>query len=515
MLMRSPESRPAKLSIAFLLGVASVLAYAPIGFFPLIWLSLGGLYALLLSSIQNEKPTREAAWIGFAFGLGFFLTGVSWVYVSLSVFGGLPAAVAGLATVLFCAFLALYPALVATLFVRLAASAWWQRALLFASLWTLSEWLRGWLLTGFPWLAVGYAQTPPSPLAGLAPILGVFGVSWATALLAALLVEAWRCLPIKVERPEWRRAIPLLFIGVLLIGAQALRSIAWTTTTGEPISVALLQGNVPQDVKWRPEAFGESLRTYYQLALDNPAQLTVLPETALPAFLANVPGEYLDALEKLAQRENGDMLIGIPFGDRSGYANGAVSLGASPSQRYSKSHLVPFGEFVPPGFAWFLAMANIPMSDFTPGARNQKPLLIAGQKVAVNICYEDAFGEEIIRALPEASLLVNMSNVAWFGDSLAPAQHLQIARLRALETGRVMLRATNTGMTAIVAPDGSVQSVLPPFSRGALRGEVHAYQGSTPYVRWGNWPVILLSLTWLLIAGGQRRATRSLRQGLS
>jgi apolipoprotein N-acyltransferase len=266
-----------------------------------------------------------------------------------------------------------------------------------------------------------------------------------------------------------------------------------------------LQGNIPQDLKWRPEKFSDSLRTYYRLALENPAQLTVLPETALPAFFEQVPQEYFDELQKLALRRQGDLLFGIALGDGSRYANGAVSLGASPQQRYSKSHLVPFGEFIPPGFAWFLALARIPMSDFTPGTTTQVPMQIAGQKVAVNICYEDAFGEEIIRMLPEASLLVNLSNVAWFGDSLAPAQHLQIAQMRALEAGRPMLRATNTGMTAIVGADGQVQAALPPFTRAALTGEVQGYAGLTPYVRWGNWPVILFAL--LLVMGLFRRSS--------
>ena len=256
--------------------------------------------------------------------------------------------------------------------------------------------------------------------------------------------------------------------------------------------MALLQGNVPQDLKWRPEKFHETLRTYYRLALEHPAQLTVLPETALPAFLGQVPGEYLEALKQLAEREQGDLLFGVAFSEPEGYANGALSLGSSPEQRYRKSHLVPFGEFVPPGFAWFMALANIPMSDFSPGAKTQAPLNIAGQQVAVNICYEDAFGEEIIGALPDATLLVNLSNVAWFGDSLAPAQHLQIARMRTLETGRTMLRATNTGMTAIVGPDGRVKAALPPFTRGALRGEAQAYEGATPYVRTGNGPLVAL-----------------------
>jgi apolipoprotein N-acyltransferase len=502
---------------ALLLGAASVLAYAPFGWFALIWLVLGGFYGLLGRCVM----VREGARIGAAFGFGMFIAGVSWVYVSLSVFGGMPPPVAALATFLFCAVLTIFPTLVGALFVRFSPPRWLPRALFFSALWVFSEWLRGWVLTGFPWLAVGYSQSPPSPLAGFSPVLGVYGVSLICALLGALIYEVFRrwfstepcnttcSTSNRLSWLRWCPALPLLTIGLFLAVGDLLRDVRWVAPQGEPLSVALLQGNIPQDMKWRPEKFADSLRTYYRLAADHPAQLTVLPETALPAFFDQVPREYLDELKKLAMRQQGDMLFGIALGDtESGgqrYANGAVSLGTSTSQRYSKSHLVPFGEFVPPGFAWFLAMAHIPMSDFTPGAAKQMPMRIAGQRVAVNICYEDAFGEEIIRSLPEATLLVNLSNVAWFGDSLAPAQHLQIARMRALEAGRMMLRATNTGMTAIIGADGSVQAVLPPFTRDALVGEVHGYTGTTPFVRWGNWPVVLLAV--LLMALFFRRKT--------
>ena len=514
--MNRAESFTLRRVIALLFGAASVLAYAPLGWFALLWLTLGGLFALLGLTANDPRgafrDTLNGALIGGAFGFGLFMGGVSWVYVSLGTFGGMPAPVAALATFLFCCVLALFPALAGALFVRFSPPGWWQRGLFFAALWTLTEWLRGWVLTGFPWLATGYSQVPPSPLAGFAPLLGVYGVTLLTALVAALICEVvrrWMSVePCPVSREplatlRWCPALPILLVGLLLSTGYLLREIRWTTSQGTPIGVALLQGNVPQDLKWRPEKFNESLRIYYRLAHENPAQLTVLPETALPAFLGQVPPEYLDELKKLAERQHGDMLLGIAINDGRQYANGAISLGQSPPQRYSKSHLVPFGEFVPPGFAWFLAMANIPMSDFTAGAKTQAPLSIAGQKVAVNICYEDAFGEEIIRALPEATLLVNLSNVAWFGDSLAPAQHLQIAQMRALESGRMMLRATNTGMTAIIGADGQVQDVLKPFTRAALRGEVQAYTGATPYVRGGNWPVIVLAL--LLIAGFRRR----------
>lgn len=492
--MRWLDSPARRRFAALLLGAASVGAFAPVGAFPVIWLTLAGLFALLNA---QDRP-REGAWIGGCFGFGYFAAGVSWVYVSLSTFGGMPAAVAALATVLFCTAMALYPALAGALFVRLAPASGWRRAALFAGLWTFTEWLRGWVLTGFPWLAVGYSQTPPSPLAGFAPVVGVYGVSLLTALVASGLGCA---LMNKVRLKYFGPVAAIAISGFLLLGHE------WTTPRGAPMRVALLQGNIAQDVKWRPERFTESLRTYYHLMRDNPAQLTVLPETALPVFLHEVPDDYLDEMKKLAARENGDLLFGIVTGDRSGYANSAVSLGVSGKQRYDKSHLVPFGEFIPPGFGWFMAMAQIPMSDFTPGAKRQTPLTIDGQKVAVNICYEDAFGEEIIRALPEATLLLNVSNVAWFGDSLAPAQHLQIARMRALETGRMMLRATNTGMTAIVGADGNVRAALPPFTRAALTGDVQAYAGSTPYVLWGNWPAVIVSL--LLLAFARRRKALS------
>lgn len=501
--MSRPESAIRRLIGAWLLGVASVAAFAPLDWFPVAWMTLAGLFVLLNREADTGRSWRQGALIGGAFGFGLFITGVSWVYVSLSTFGSMPPALAAIATLLFCAFLSIYPALVGALFVRYSPDRWWQRALFLASLLTVGEWLRGWVFTGFPWLAFGYSQTPPSPLAGYVPVFGVFGVSLLTMLVGASLGESVRrffCTDRPSDGSSSAPWIPVLFVVALFGSGALLREVRWTTPRGSPISVALLQGNVPQDLKWRPEKFIESLRTYYHLSKENPAQLTVLPETALPAFLDNVPREYIEEIRKLAEREQGDLILGIVVGDNTRYANGAVSLGVSPEQHYRKSHLVPFGEFIPPGFSWFLKLAEIPMSSFTPGELRQAPMVLSGQKVAINICYEDAFGEEIIRSLPNATLLVNISNVAWFGDSLAPAQHLQIARIRALETGRMMLRATNTGMTAIVDTRGTIQSVLPPFTRGALRGEVVGYAGATPFVRWGNWPAITLSFLVVLLS---------------
>lgn len=503
---------PRAVAGAFLLGLASVLAFAPMLIFPLIFLTLGGLYLLLDRTAPHDW--RHGALIGGAFGFGFFLGGVSWVYVSLSIFGGMAMPLAALATILFCAYLALYPALAGALFAGLANPLGAIcRALLFAALWTFAEWLRGWLFTGFPWLSIGYSQTPPSPLAGFAPIFGVYGLSWLTAWIAALLaVFGSRFLPSQaatgksVLKANW---LPPLAIALALAAGGALRQLEWTQPTGQPIRVALLQGNIPQELKWRPERFYDSLRTYYELAREHPAQLTVLPETAIPGLLDQVPPDYLEALRALARREQGELILGIPTSDGKTYANSAIALGQGGMQRYDKTHLVPFGEFVPPGFRWFMDRLKIPMSDFAPGSARQAPLRLGALKIAPNICYEDAFGEEIARALPEADLLVNLSNVAWFGDSLAPAQHLQIARMRALETGRVMLRATNTGMTAIVDADGHVAAALPSFTRGALTGEVRARAGATPYVRWGNLPIVALCLLLTGIALRPRRGHKA------
>ena len=511
---RVPRTSLKARTLAALLGSASVLAFAPANLFPLIWASFGGIFLLLDQAASRNLRATEGALLGGLFGFGLFISGVSWIYVSLSVFGGMPMAVAAVATTLFCLAMSLYPALAGALFVRFAPHDELRRGLFFAALWTLAEWLRGWVLTGFPWLAAGYSQTPPSPLAGFAPLLGVYGISFLTVLssvLIALAGKRWFSGPGNFcKLSAWIRtcpAMPLMAFGLILAVGQALQEVRWTTPSGEPVSVALLQGNIAQDLKWRPEKFSESLRPYYQLARDHPAQLTILPETALPAFLEQIPQEYLDELRALAARKNGDMLFGVATGEAGAYANAAISIGRSGEQRYFKSHLVPFGETIPPGFAWFMAMARIPMSDFTPGPRTQPPMILGDQRVALNICYEDAFGEEIIRSLPDATLLVNISNVAWFGDSLAPAQHLQIARIRALETGRTMLRATNTGMTAIIGPDGHITEALPPFRRAALQAEVRGYSGATPYVRSGNLPVVFGCL--LLLAFARRRKALS------
>ena len=468
---------------AFFLGAATVLGFAPIGLAPLPFFTAAGLLWLW----QEAATPRRAAALGFAFGMGLFLAGVSWVYVSLHEFGAMPAPLAAIATLLFCAVLALYPALVGYLQARLAGPLAARQLLLIPALWVLTEWLRAWVFTGFPWLALGYSQTD-SPLRGYAALTGVFGLSWLVWLCAGLLLALARA------RARLRTAALAALALVLGLG-YGLAQVEWTQPQGAPISVSLVQGNIAQDLKWDATRYAATVQLYQRMIEDSAARLTILPETAIPRFFDQLDPELVSALALSARRHGGDLLIGLPLRDAPGrYYNSVLSLGASPTQRYDKIHLVPFGEFIPPGFGWVLSILKIPLADFSRGGAAQAPLALAGQKVAVNICYEDAFGEEIIRFLPEATLLVNVSNVAWFGDSLAPHQHLQIAQLRALETGRTMLRATNTGMTAIIDHHGRITAVLPPFTQGTLNGSAQGRSGATPYVRRGNAPLVLLAL---------------------
>ncbi|MBZ0068872.1 MAG: apolipoprotein N-acyltransferase [Thiobacillus sp.] len=481
----------AHVSFPMLLLSLAAGALAVAGFAPFKWWLLPLFSLALLFALQVRITSSRAGFlIGFTWGLGFFITGVSWVFISLSVYGGMATWLAALATFLFCAVLALFPAAVGALQARWRIAPALRLLLLIPLLWGVAEWVRGWLFTGFPWLGIGYSQVPLSPLAGYAPLIGVYGVSFLLALIAALL--AWS---VTTRGPLPKRLWALVAVVALGVGGQLLRGVNWTTPDGAPTTVALLQGNVPQDMKWRPEKTRATLESYARMAAASPAQLIVLPETALPLFESDLPDFYRDGLISLGQKNGGDVLTGLPTGSLQGaYYNSVISLGSAPSQRYHKVHLVPFGEFVPlkAVWGWVIEVLHIPLSDFARGAPDQRPLAIGGQRVAANICYEDAFGEEIIRQLPEASVLVNVSNLAWFGDSFAPWQHTQMSQMRALETGRMMLRATNTGVTAIIDAQGHVLASLPLFQPGSLSGTIQGYAGSTPYVRWGNRPVLAL-----------------------
>ena len=311
-----------------------------------------------------------------------------------------------------------------------------------------------------------------------------------------------------MERNQARRAI--LALAAILIAGTSLRAVSWTHPQGQPFSVALVQGNIPQDIKFNPDVLNDTLNIYRNLVLQHPAKLTVLPETAFPMMEDEVPKNLIEDLRDHARKNGGDILIGSFEKEDGSYYNSVFSTGSSNAQHYRKHHLVIFGEFIPlrPVFGWLINdVLNIPMGDLARGSSTQPPLAAAGQRISVDICYEDVFGEEIIRALPDATLLVNVTNDAWYGDSFAAAQHKQMSQMRALETGRMMLRATNTGETAIINADGRVLAKLPQHERAVLQGMAQGYGGETPYVRFGN-ATVLLAIA-LLLATAVRLSRKS------
>jgi len=469
-------------------GAVAVLGFAPFGWHPLPILSLAVLFELW----HRHPSPREAAWIGAAWGAGHFLAGVSWVYVSLHTFGMMPAPLAAIATIGFCGVLSGFPALAGWLVARWPTHAPIRALLVFPGAWTFTEWARSWFLTGFPWLTTGYSQID-APVGGYAALAGVFGISWLAAMTAGALWALFR------TRARWKAVAASLAV-LIHVGGIALGNHAWTTRQGEGFDAALLQGNIPQELKFVPGRFEATLATYARLVAQTNAHLIVLPETAIPRFPDEVPRPFIERILEHARAHGANVLLGLPTGDpRAQYHNSMVSLGVDDSQHYSKSHLVPFGEFIPPGFGWIERVLSVPLSSFTPGPVTQRPLQLGRERVAINICYEDAFGSEIIRQLPEATVLVNASNVAWFGDSLAPAQHLEIARMRARETGRFMLRSTNTGVTAIIDQRGRVLAALPAFEEGVLTGRVQGHAGATPYVKVGD---AIVGLAVVLVLAG-------------
>jgi apolipoprotein N-acyltransferase len=482
-------------------GAACVAGFAPFYAWPIPIFAI----AVLLYAWSLSATPRQAALSGFAFGLGFFLAGVSWVYVSLHDFGSMPAVLAALATFAFCAYLALFPAGAGWAAVRLAGARTGTRIALGAATLVAFEWLRGWLFTGFPWLNLGTSQVPASPLAGFAPVVGAYGTSLAVTGAAALGAAM-------ASSRAWSRGRAFLLaslVGLFVVGG-ALRAVAWTQPAGPPVAVALLQGNVAQDIKWREDVRPRILDQYARMIIAAEAPIVIIPETALPALLDQLPAEYLAGLREHARARGKHILLGTvernPRGGEVDYYNSLVSLAEPGMPAYRKRHLVPFGEYIPPGFGWILAVLKIPMSDFARGSARQPLIAAAGVPLGVAICYEDIFGEEVIDALPGAQLLVNVSNDAWFGRSFAAEQHLQASQMRALETGRWMVRSTNTGVTAAIDPSGQVTSRLPQFSTGTLTEKVEPRAGMTPYARFGNLPALALVAGLAAIAWRRRRA---------
>ncbi len=483
---------PAKLNYLLVLAAGSLLtfAYAPFGLFWIAPIS----FAALMVAWRGATP-RRAFRLGLAFGAASFLGGVHWVYVSIHDFGPAPAALAAFLTIALVAVLAVFVAITGWLAARWFTTdgprAWLG---VFPALWVLTEWLRGWILSGFGWLAAGYSQTD-SWLMGYAALGGIHFMSWIVLLTAGAL------LTLKFG-PMHMRGVAVVLMLLLWGGAYFASGVRWTQAKGTLLTVALVQGAVPQDLKWQQSQFEPTLDLYRDLTYQSEgSRLIVWPEAAIPALYERVV-DYLAATNRWAEQHGSTVMLGILRADPEGNAiqNSLVSLGDPPSF-YVKRHLVPYGEYFPvPGFVrdW-LKLMSLPYSDAVSGAAGQPPLDVAGEKIAVTICYEDVFGAEQLHYFPEATLIVNISNDAWFGDSIAPHQHLQIARVRAAETGRYVLRATNTGVSAIIDPLGRVVARSPQFEPHVLKGTVQGFTGATPYVRWGNYAVVIGALIVLLL----------------
>uniref|UniRef100_UPI00313D6F10 apolipoprotein N-acyltransferase n=2 Tax=unclassified Cupriavidus TaxID=2640874 RepID=UPI00313D6F10 len=484
-----------RLLLAAVLGVAHTQAFAPHDWWWLQLLALAGLVALM----ADAGRARMAAATGYAFGMGWFLSGIWWLYISMHVYGEMPAWMAAPAVVLFSAYLSLWPALAGGVWYGLTQArgraAGVTAAVLFGAAWGLSEWLRGVVFTGFPWLGSGYPHTE-GPLAGYAPLFGVYGIATLAATLAALIVVAVRAAGLR-RRASVGAALACA-AAIALVGAL-LRPVAWTQPAGNPISVRLLQGNVAQDIKFEPAGIQRSLELYRDLITAKPADLVVTPETGFPVILQELPLDIAQDVRRFMESSGSTVLFGAVGADSPvDFTNSAFAIGPEHPTlyRYDKHHLVPFGEFIPFGFHWFVDMMKMPLGDFRRGGLDQPAVPVRGIRVAPNICYEDLFGEEIAHTLRHqqvpANMMANMTNLAWFGDTIALDQHLQISRMRALEMRRPMLRATNTGMTAVVKPDGSTER-LPTFEVGTLATTVQGMQGLTPFIRWGNVPFLAAS----------------------
>jgi apolipoprotein N-acyltransferase len=473
--------------LAFSLGAFAVLGYAPFYLFPATLVALTGIVYL-----WAKAPSAKAAlMLGLQFGLGLYIVGIYWIYISLHDFGGMPWWFAGFCTFCLCAFMAFFPALVGYFSKRIG-----YLSVSTAILWGLSDWVRGWIFTGFPWLTIGYSQTPYSPLAGYMPIIGVYGVSTITVTIAAC-IAIWLANQHQPINLVWRRNV-ITAITLLVAVGGILKIVPWSSPIGDSFSVSLIQGNIPQAIKWSPDAAQQTIDQYIAMTKNSQAALIILPETALPVIASQLDPSVEEVLSTHAKQHNSNIIVGMVDYKQSTqeYFNSAFSLGSAPTQTYSKNHLVPFGEFIPlkQMLGWiYRDWLDMPLSDLSRGGTHQKPMLLNGQKVAINICYEDVFGEEIIRQLPEATLLVNISNDAWYGQSYAADQHMQFSQARALETGRMMLRSTNTGVTAAIDQHGYVIAQAPHDTTTTLNVIAQGYSGTTPYVLWGNWPFIIFS----------------------
>lgn len=491
--------------LALLSGSLLAFAFAPVAF---SWLAILSPACLLF--LWRDTSPKQAFVLGTVFGVGFFTVGMSWVFISIHVFGQASLLLSLAITILFVICLALFIAVAGYVLNRLFPQPTALKSyLLFPSFWAFSEWLRSWAFTGCPWLLLGTSQVD-SPLRGYAPIVGIFGLAFLISVCSALLLDVLDPLlrryipssnPLPPRLKPRRRLISLWILLFIYLIGQALSFIHWTKPFGPPVSVSLVQANIPQTIKWDPHSLMVSLTSYQQLTEPHwKSRLIIWPEAAVP-LLQEQAQSWLLAFDKKAKRANNTLILGIPIKKETHYYNGMIALGVDHGTYY-KRRLVIFGEYLPWWIQWargLLAFLDIPMSSFSAGPLQPTPFRVAGFDLGTFICYEIAYPSLVRRAVPQAELLLTINDDAWFGHSFALGQHLQIGRFQALATGRALLFLSNTGLTAIVTSQGAIQSELPPFEVAVLTDHVHRFVGSTPWVRWGDCPILLFLVGLVLL----------------
>ncbi|MFZ2314145.1 MAG: apolipoprotein N-acyltransferase [Gammaproteobacteria bacterium] len=484
---------------ALLLGTSLTLAFAPFEIFPLAIIAPAGLLVLL----ANKSP-KQAFWLGLSFGFGLFCSGIYWIYHSMHFMGDLPSPAAAFITAALSLFMGLFPATACYFTNRyFPATNTAKTVYAFPAIWVLVEWVRSWLFTGFPWLTLGYSQTN-SPLKGFAPLFSVYGVSIFVLMSSGLLIQA----VLTWKRKDYRNTyLSLLACSAIWIAGGALDLIKWTSPAGEPMTVSLVQGNIPQSLKWSPEHLQLSLDTYEDLTepLWKKNNLIIWPESAVPLTLQEAE-YFINRLDEKAQKAHAHLILGLPIEGPHGYYNAVVTLGetenGSPRPFYLKRRLVPFGEYTPlqKYLDPLLNFLQIPTSNLIQGKENQAPIEINHVSFITSICFEVAFPELVNPRKDGSGVLLTVTNDAWFGESTAQAQHLQMAKMRSIELGRPSIFVGNDGITAIISPKGNVEAAAPMHEAAVLNGSVQPMTGTTPWMIFGYNPILAFIIVLLLSA---------------
>lgn len=481
--------------IALLLGASLTLAFAPINFTPFTLLAPAGLFYLLLLASSLKQHLA----LSYLFALGLFGTGASWVFNAMYFFSHAHILLAILFTFL-------YILVISSLFLlqglityqfRLASPTL-KLLIIFPLAWIVGEAFRGWFLTGFPWFLLGHSYIN-SFLSSIAPILGTLGVSYFSVLISASFI-------VLLVAEKYHRIIAIMIIVFIMIGSYGLTFINWVSPTGESLSVAMIQGNIAQENKWKPEYLRPTLNLYMDKTKEHwGVDVIIWPETAIAGYFREHFDDVINPLQQKSKETQTDILLGGFYYNTENEVptteNSILVITPENREIYSKQHRVPFSEYVPllDHMRWLQKWIDLPYDNVGKGT-GPINLKVAGYQARLSICYEDVFGEEIIKGLPEAGLLINLSNDGWFTGSMEPYQHMQIARMRALETGRYMLRSTNIGVSGIIDHKGKIIKTVPSYQLATIIGQAEIYKGTTPYVLMGNWPILLYSLIILFIS---------------